>query len=116
MRVRSLLLVAVLAVSAAACDQVLDEASLERTLTEQVEDHLEEDDLTVDCPDDVAVEEGGVFTCDASSAGGAVGTLEVTQIDDRGGVRWRIVDASAAPTDGAGPTGTGETDEAATGD
>jgi hypothetical protein len=108
MRVRSLVLVAVLASFGVACDQVLDEASLERTLAQQAEEWLEEDDLTVDCPADVPVEDGGVFTCDVTSADGAVGTLEVTQTNDDGHVRWRIVDAVADDAVGGG------TDDAAT--
>ena len=112
MRLRPLLLVAVLALVGVACDQVLDEPSLERTLAQQAEDWLEEDDLTVDCPPDVPVEDGGVFTCDVRSADGAVGTLEVTQTDDAGSVEWRIIDAEtddaadAVPGDGDAGTAT----------
>ena len=99
MRLRSVLLVALLAVTAAACDQVLDERSLEDTLTQQVEEQLGEEDLTVDCPSDVAVESGGVFTCDVTGAG-AVATVEVTQQDDGGHVEWRFVDAAAEGDEG----------------
>jgi hypothetical protein len=95
MRVRSLLLVAALAVTATACDQVLDEASLEQTLTQQVREQLDEDAITVDCPPDVTVEQGGVFTCTATGADGATATIEVTQTDDAGRVEWRFVDAAA---------------------
>jgi hypothetical protein len=99
MRVRSLLLVALLAIAAAACDQVLDEGSLEETLTQQVEEQLGEEDLTVDCPSEVTVESGGVFTCDVTG-NGAVATLEVTQQDDGGRVEWRFVDAAAEGDEG----------------
>jgi Domain of unknown function (DUF4333) len=95
MRVRTSLVVAVLAVAATACTQVLDEASLEESLTQQVEENLDEDGITVDCPGDVEVERGGVFTCTATGADGAVATIEVTQTDDDGSVEWRFVDAAA---------------------
>jgi len=100
MRARPLVLVAILALPAAACDQVLDEASLEQTLTQQVRDQLDEDDITVDCPADVTVEQGAVFTCTATSPDGAAATIEVTQQDDAGRVEWRFVDAAAG--DGGG--------------
>jgi hypothetical protein len=99
MRVRSLLLVALLAITATACDQVLDEGSLEETLTQQVQDELGEDNLTVDCPSDVTVESGGVFTCEVTG-NGAIATVEVTQQDDEGGVKWRFVDAAAQGGEG----------------
>jgi hypothetical protein len=104
MRVRSLFLVALLAITGAACDQVLDEGSLEETLTRQVEDEIGEDNLTVDCPSDVKVEAGNVFTCDVTGDG-AVATLEVTQRDDGGHVEWRFVDAAADAAAGAGAEG-----------
>jgi hypothetical protein len=94
MRVRSVLLVALLAITAAACDQVLDEASLEETLQRQVAEQIGDDTVVVDCPSDVTVEAGGVFTCGVTSADGAVATLEVTQQDEAGDVRWRFVDAA----------------------
>jgi len=59
-----------------------------------VEENLEEDGITVDCPGDVEVEQGGVFTCTATSTDGAVAVLELTQTDDAGAVEWRFVDAA----------------------
>ena len=94
MRVRSVLLVALLAITAAACDQVLDEASLEQTLQQQVAEQVGDDTVVVDCPSYVPVEAGGVFTCEATGDDGAVATLEVTQLDDGGRVEWRFVDAA----------------------
>lgn len=95
MRVRPLhLLVVVLAIAGAACTQVLDEATLEDTLRTQLEERLGETGITVDCPADVAVEQGGVFECTATGADGAGATVEVTQRDDEGTVEWRIVDAA----------------------
>ncbi|HSL10521.1 MAG TPA: DUF4333 domain-containing protein [Actinomycetota bacterium] len=102
MPVRSILLVALLAIASSACDQVLDEASLEETLARQAEDTLgSEEDLTVECPADVKVEAGGIFRCDVTSADGAVATMEVRQKDDRGGLAWRFVDASSDDVDPA---------------
>ena len=46
-------------------------------------------DVTIDCPDDVEAEEGGVFECDLSAEGGIEAKVEVTQEDDEGNVRWQ---------------------------
>jgi hypothetical protein len=43
---------------------------------------------TVSCPSDVAIEKGGTFTCDATSADGQSSTINVTQTDDQGNVTW----------------------------
>ena len=99
MRVRVLLVaVALLALVAASCSQVLDQVTLEAELTGQVADSLQEPDLTVDCPADVEVEQGAIFHCTAGTPDGARTTVEVTQVDDSGGVEWRLVDV--APDDG----------------
>ena len=95
MRATLLVLVAVLALAGAACTQTLDRVSLETTLTEQLEEELDETGITVECPDDVEVEAGAVFECSGTSADGATMTVEVTQQDDEGSVEWRIVDAAA---------------------
>jgi translation initiation factor IF-1 len=93
MRASILVLVAVLALSGAACARTLDRGSLEETLTSQVRDELDEDDITVSCPDGVEVEEGSVFECTATGADGATVTVEVTQLNDEGRVEWRLTDA-----------------------
>ena len=46
------------------------------------------------CPDDVKVEAGTSFTCEASDASGATMVLTVTQKNDQGNVRWSVTGAS----------------------
>jgi Domain of unknown function (DUF4333) len=96
MRVRRALAVPLLAVVAAGCSDVLDEATLEEKLTQQVRPSLAEPAMTVDCPSDAEVEAGATFTCTARAPDGAVTLVEVTQLDDAGHVEWRVVGAEAA--------------------
>lgn len=95
MRAKVLLLVAVLVLSGAACARTLDRQSLEADLTSQVSSELDDESITVECPDDVEVEAGAVFECVATGPDGATLTVEVTQRDDEGNVEWRLVDAGS---------------------
>ena len=86
-------LVAVAAVLAlAACgESTLDANQIEEEITPQVEEQTGTRDVAIDCPDDVEAEEGGKFECDLSAQGGIEAKVEVTQDDDEGNVRWRVV-------------------------
>lgn len=57
-------------------------------------------DATVTCPDDVKIEAGDVFTCEARAADGTTATVNVTQKDDEGNVDWRIGDGGTSTTPG----------------
>ncbi len=106
LRSRSVRLVAVafLAIAAAACTKTLDTDGLEAELQRQLEDQVESQITSVDCPEDVEVETGGSFDCTAEQEGGTTLTIRVTQQDDQGNVQWIIVDATgdAGADDGAG--------------
>jgi hypothetical protein len=44
----------------------------------------------VDCPNDVDVKEGDTFTCSLALQNGKKGTITITQLDDKGHVRWAV--------------------------
>lgn len=90
-RAAALLAIGVLA---AACSRTLDMNQVEAELKRQVERDLGTQGLTVICPDDVKVEAGTSFTCEASDASGATMVLTVTQENDQGKVRWSVTGAS----------------------
>ena len=90
-RAAALLAIGVLA---AACSRTLDMKQVEAELKRQVERDLGTQGLTVTCPDDVKVEAGTSFTCEASDASGATMVLTVTQENDQGKVRWSVTGAS----------------------
>ena len=96
MRARRALVVPLIAVVFVGCSDVLDEATLEEELTQQVRPTLAEPAMTVDCPSDVEVEAGATFTCTATAPDGAVTIVEVTQQSDAGDVEWRFVGAETA--------------------
>lgn len=79
-----------LAFASAACQTTLslDDANLERTLTER----LQTQGVTVnsiDCPDDRPLQQGDTFTCSADTDVGEL-TFAVTQTDDKGNVSFEL--------------------------
>lgn len=58
-------------------------------------------DVTVSCPDDVKIEQGDVFECQAESADGNTAPVVVTQKDGDGNVDWKLGGdgTSTTPTD-----------------
>ena len=82
------LLLALLSISllASACGgtEVLDTDDVAAQLQESLTDALG-GEVAVECPDEVPLEEGAEFTCDATSAEGDFGII-VTQTDDQGNV------------------------------
>ncbi len=48
-------------------------------------------DVTVSCPDDVKVEKGATFDCEATAPdGGEQASVTVEQKDDQGNIRWSL--------------------------
>jgi hypothetical protein len=89
--VRRALLVATAAVSLAACgdEALLDTKEAERTIAERLAEASGQE-VTVSCPDDVPIEQGNTFDCDAEADGREV-TVRVRQVDDDGRVRFRVL-------------------------
>ncbi len=102
--VRFLAVVMLLAVAVGcATDPMMDTAGVERTITEELQPHLEPETITaVDCPDDIAVETGAVSTC-VVHAGDTGFDVEVTQRDADGGIEFApagaVIVTAAVETD-----------------
>ena len=75
--------------------EMLDTDELEGELMTQIESQIDSTKVTVDCPADVVLEEGGTFECSGEDASGATFTVQVSQSDDQGNVTWEVTDASA---------------------
>ena len=78
------------ALASAACQTTLslDDANLERILTER----LQGQGVTVnsiDCPDDRPLQQGDTFTCSADTDAGEL-TFMVTQTDNQGNVSFEL--------------------------
>jgi Domain of unknown function (DUF4333) len=93
-RVRRGVAVALLAVAAASCSKKLDTTNLEATVAHDVEQQLNTSGVTVSCPTDVPVTQGGTFTCHATDANGTNFTISVRQMDEDGNVRWEVSDVT----------------------
>ncbi|HVF08656.1 MAG TPA: DUF4333 domain-containing protein [Actinomycetota bacterium] len=94
-RIRLACAVAALIAVAAVCNPPLDTEGLEPQLLEQAEEQTGQDYRSVSCPRDVQPEAGKEFECTAVDSDGINFTILVTQIDDKGKVDWRFVDAAA---------------------
>ncbi len=66
-------------------DTAVVEREVARVLTQQ-----QGVPVTVECPDDVLLEEGAVMSCRTSTADGSVGTVVVRQDNAEGDVTWRL--------------------------
>jgi hypothetical protein len=84
----------VLVIAAASCTKKLDTSGLETTLKGQLEQQLNTTGVTVTCPTDVTVKQGATFICSAMDSTGAKSTIKVTQVDDKGNVKWEVTDVT----------------------
>jgi hypothetical protein len=91
---RAVSLLAVLAVPAlaAGCSvgKKLKTDQIETQLAQQVKSQTGDAVSKVECPNDVDVKEGGTFTCSLLLQNGKKGTITITQLDDKGHVRWSL--------------------------
>lgn len=62
------------------------EAEVERGLEEQTGVVVQ----SVDCPEDVPIQVGAMFTCTATADDGSTATIDVRQTDDQGNVQWEL--------------------------
>jgi Domain of unknown function (DUF4333) len=80
------LAVVALGASATACSNEIDDAELEKSITERAEEAFDGYDVgEVDCPEGVEIEAGNVFECTLEIEG-ETATIVVTQQDDEGNV------------------------------
>jgi len=86
-----LLLVATLAVgSGCTRTKTLDGPGLNEVLAADLSQKLDQQGITVSCPDDVPAETGHTFDCTATTANGTPITLHVTESDDQGRVSYQV--------------------------
>lgn len=100
-------LLAVLLLLAIGCSDVslffggLDTGALEPRIEADLEQRAEGIDIEeVECPGRVEPRAGRVFVCRVFAADGSVGTVEVIQVDDEGGVEWELTDVAAPQSGG----------------
>lgn len=76
------------AVVAAGCGtKTLDVSEAESTIAKRLTAE-EKAKVKVDCPDKVEIKRGDTFDCRATASGKRAATVRVTQLDDKGRVRW----------------------------
>ena len=81
----------------------IDTDKLEETIADAEEDTRGFRPEVV-CPDDVDAEEGDEFTCTATAPDGTSAEILVTQTDDEGNVRWRLVASDGDGSEDGGST------------
>lgn len=93
---RVAIILSCLALTGGACtrERTLDVAGLESTLKSQLEERESQTITSVDCPDEINVEQGATVECTATG-NDTTWTIQVVQQDDQGNVTWKIVDAKA---------------------
>src|SRR3954447_13476416 len=92
---RAVSLLAVLAVPplAAGCSvggKKLKTDQIETQISQQYKAQTGQAVTKVSCPNDVDVKAGATFTCDLSLQNGKTGKVTITQLDDKGHVRWEV--------------------------
>jgi hypothetical protein len=79
------------ALAAAGCGaQNLNTAKLEREIKTGIESQSGVRVSSVKCPSPVKIQQGNVFNCTATTAGGQRATVRVTQRDSKGGIYYRV--------------------------
>jgi len=73
----------------AACSASYSQTDVQDQLTTAIKDQTG-NDLTVSCPTDVTIANGGTFTCTATGADGTSGTITATFTDDNGTYSWEL--------------------------
>lgn len=90
--------ICVCSLAAAACSaevsvgskDTLDMARIESGIASEIAEQTGFGVKTVQCPDNVPVKAGEVFTCTVVDDQDSRATVEVTQKDDKGGVTWKL--------------------------
>jgi Domain of unknown function (DUF4333) len=81
------------AVLSAGCGtQTLDTVDAERAMAKRLTAKAGKK-VKVDCPDEVKIKRGGTFACKANVQGKKSQTVRVTQLNDKGRVRWVVTGA-----------------------
>jgi ABC-type uncharacterized transport system auxiliary subunit len=64
--------------------------SIETQIKDGIVKKTKADVKSVDCPEDRPVKQGDVFSCTVTLANGFKAPVRVTQVDDKGNLRWRV--------------------------
>jgi hypothetical protein len=68
----------------------LDTDKVETEILNGIEAQTDVEIGSVECPDDVPMEQGNDFTCTATDTGGETAEVSVTQDDDAGNITWEL--------------------------
>jgi hypothetical protein len=63
---------------------------IETQISQQYKSQTGDAVASVSCPNDVDVKAGATFTCDLKLVNGKSGKITITQLDDKGHVRWQV--------------------------
>lgn len=76
--------------------KVIDSGKAEKLIKENIVNQTGVPVTAVDCPNDVEVKKGDVFTCTAKGADGTSAAVKVTQTDQKGNVNFeaKLIDQS----------------------
>jgi Domain of unknown function (DUF4333) len=80
-----------LSVLAIGCgEETLDTDDLQSTISSGLEEQVGVAPESVECPDDITVEEGSEFQCTGTAPNGDEFTIDVTQTDDEGNIEFEV--------------------------
>ena len=71
--------------------RVLEGDEVEEDIADGLEEEVGERPDSIDCPDEVEVEDGGTFECTLTAEDDSTATVEVTMTDDEGGYEYEVV-------------------------
>jgi hypothetical protein len=90
-KTRTLLLTGLIAFIAVACESSLDDERLEDVITQGIREQTGATVAQIDCPSGRPLQANDVFTCSGTTADGQTFTVQVTQTDASGNVRWQLL-------------------------
>ena len=72
--------------------RILEGDDLEAEITDSLEEEVGQRPASIDCPDEVDVEEGGTFECALTADDGSTATVVVTMTDDEGSYEYEVTE------------------------
>jgi hypothetical protein len=71
-------------------EETLDTDDLQQTISDGLEEQVGVAPESVECPDDITMEEGSEFECTGTAPNGEEFTIQVTQTDDEGNIEFEV--------------------------
>jgi hypothetical protein len=90
-KTRTLLLASLLAFVAVGCGSSLDDERLEDVISQGIQEQTGATVAQIDCPSGRPLQANDVFTCSGTTTDGQTFTVQVTQTDANGNVRWQLL-------------------------